>query len=79
MMGSSWFDAALLGTTNALLWEATMVMLLYCRVQNSGNPLQGTVLVGAAAELVELAVLFVAVLLLVAVAAMPPPICVRLT
>lgn len=54
-------------------------MLLYCRVQNSGNPLQGTVLVGAAAELVELAVLFVVVLLLVAVAAMPPPICVRLT
>lgn len=68
----------MLATTKALLCEATMVMLLYSRAQNSGNPLQGTVLVGAAAELVELAVLFVVVLLLVPVGAMPP-ICIRLT
>ena len=51
-------------------------MLLYFRVQNSGQPLQGTVFVGAAEELVELAVPLVAVD--VAFEAMPP-ICVRLT
>jgi hypothetical protein len=53
-----------------------MVMLLYLRVQNSGKPLQGTVLVGAAAELVEDAVPLVVPL--VAPAALPP-IWVRLT
>lgn len=47
-----------MGTTNAELWDVIMEMLEYLRVQNSGQPLQGTVFVGRAAELVELAVLF---------------------
>lgn len=38
---SAWFAATLPFRTNGLLCAATMVMLEYLRVQNSGQPLQG--------------------------------------
>lgn len=55
-MGSTWLLAALFLTTNAELCATTLVILLYFLLQNSGNPLQGTVFVGRAELLVALAV-----------------------
>lgn len=41
---NAWFAATLSGRTNGLLCAATIVMLEYLRMQNSGQPLQGWVL-----------------------------------
>lgn len=40
---------------NAELWAQTFVILLYCLLQNSGNPLHGTVFLGPAELVVEVA------------------------
>lgn len=47
---NAWFEATLPARTNGLLCAATMVMLEYFRVQNSGQPLQGWVLTTGVCE-----------------------------
>lgn len=53
---SSWFEAALPVRSKGELCAATMVILLYLRAQNSGQLLQGRVLVTAGCVAVEDAV-----------------------
>lgn len=47
MVSKSWFAATLFGWTNGLLCAETWVRFEYFLLQNSGQPLQGWVLVGS--------------------------------